>query len=168
MWVRLLPLLGPLLLPQVILAQDLETAQLDVVPESCPITRPYRTSLFVPPSPYWTKENTESRFWFGSDKLWTSLPVDGVWKSLSVGKMFWWRQGYNAYKEPQPRLIITGKRLDSAVPDLKADHATNALLRPRHAMLIGFDFPTAGCWQITGRYEDGELTFTAWVVEKKQ
>ena len=80
--------------------------------------------------------------------------------------MFWWRQGYDAYREPQPKLIITGKRVDSPAPYLKADHATNALLQPQSAMLIGFEFPTAGCWQITGRYEDDELTFFAWVVRK--
>ena len=165
MWFRLLPLLGPLLLSQLVLAQHLETAQSEVVPESCPVTRPYQTSRFVPPSPYWTKEGT-GRFWFGTDKLWTALPIDGVWQGLSFAKLFWWRQGYDAYREPQPKLIITGKRLDFLAPNLKADHATNAFAPPRSAMLIGVEFPTAGCWKIRGRYEDDELTFVAWVVEK--
>ena len=164
MWFRLFPLLSLLLLPQAVLAQDPETPQPEVAPENCPVTRPYQTSRFVPPAPYWTKEDT-GRFWFGTDRLWTLLPIDGVWERSN--KLFWWRQGYDAYREPRPKLIITGKRLDSLAPNLKADRATNAFAPPRSAMLIGVELPTTGCWQITGRYEDDELTFVAWVRERK-
>ena len=31
------------------------------------------------------------------------------------------------------------------------------------AMLVGVDFPTTGCWEITGRYADAELSFVVWV-----
>jgi hypothetical protein len=31
-------------------------------------------------------------------------------------------------------------------------------------MMVGMDIPTPGCWEITGRYEDDELTFVVWVV----
>jgi hypothetical protein len=30
-------------------------------------------------------------------------------------------------------------------------------------MVVGIDFPTLGCWEITGHYEDDELTFVVWV-----
>jgi hypothetical protein len=29
--------------------------------------------------------------------------------------------------------------------------------------MTGIDFPTAGCWEMTGRYNDEELTFVVWV-----
>ena len=29
--------------------------------------------------------------------------------------------------------------------------------------MTDINFPTAGCWQITGRYNDHELTFVVWV-----
>lgn len=31
-------------------------------------------------------------------------------------------------------------------------------------MLGGISFPTPGCWEITGRYEDAEVQFVEWVV----
>jgi hypothetical protein len=90
------------------------------------------------------------RFWFGTDRLWTALPIDGIWDRSSFQKLFWWRQGYDAHAEPQPKLFILGKRLDAFAYDLKASEATNAFAPPRSAMLIGIELPTAGCWQITG------------------
>jgi len=31
-------------------------------------------------------------------------------------------------------------------------------------MLGGVSFPTSGCWEITGHYEDAEVQFVVWVV----
>jgi hypothetical protein len=30
-------------------------------------------------------------------------------------------------------------------------------------MLVGIDLPTLGCWKITGKYADAELSFVVWV-----
>jgi len=49
---RLLPLLYLLLLSQASLSQQAGTATTNDVPDSCSVTKPYQTSLFVPPSPY--------------------------------------------------------------------------------------------------------------------
>jgi hypothetical protein len=32
-------------------------------------------------------------------------------------------------------------------------------------MLGGISFPTRGCWEITGHYEEAEVQFVVWVVE---
>jgi hypothetical protein len=32
-------------------------------------------------------------------------------------------------------------------------------------MLTGINFPTLGCWEITGRYKDEALTFVVFVAE---
>jgi len=32
-------------------------------------------------------------------------------------------------------------------------------------MLGGIGFPTPGCWEITGRYEDAEVKYVVWVIE---
>ena len=169
----LIALLALLFVPHAILAQDSGTKKLDSVPEMCPVTKPYQTSLFIPPPPYARKAGS-GRFWFGTDRLWTSLPVDGMWKLLLVTshghptfveKLFWWRQGYSALSEPRPKLTVTGKRLDSAAPALEASRATNAIMEHGSAMLVGVGFPTDGCWQITGHYEDDELTFIIWVAK---
>jgi len=162
MWLRVLPLLSLVLLSQPIVAQQSEAPQLEVVPDGCPVTRPYKTGRFVPPAPYWTELDT-GRFWFGTDKLWTALPLDGIWERSNFTKLFWWRQSYDAHREPQPKLIVIGKRLDSPAPNLIEDRATNAFGPPRSAMLISVELPPTGCWQITGLYEDDELTFVAWI-----
>jgi hypothetical protein len=32
--------------------------------------------------------------------------------------------------------------------------------------VTGINFPTIGCWEITGRYENDALTFVVWVREQ--
>ncbi len=108
------------------------------------------------------------------EKLWTYLPANGTWRlqhrkpgdATFTQKMLWWRKGYDWRAEPQPKLTVTGRRLDASAPPLTADHASNGFGRgdPNHAfMTVGFDIPTLGCWEITGHYEGQELTFIVWV-----
>ena len=113
------------------------------------------------------------RFWFGTDRLWTNLPENGMLRGLAdeitsahptiSEKVFWWRQGYDARVEPRPRLRVTGKRIDSPAPPLEVSPTTNAFTQNIAAMLVGIGFPANGCWQISARYDDDELTFVIWV-----
>src|SRR5262249_32161378 len=131
-----------------------------------------QTSQFVPPMPYAAKAGNE-QFWFGTDRLWTGLPMNGKLQGFPVDtgsghptiseKLFWWRQGYDARTEPRPKLTVTGERIDSPAPPLEVSPATNAIMRQTSSMLVGVGFPTIGCWQITGRYEGNELTYVIWV-----
>ena len=137
-------------------------------PASCPVTVP-QDPPFVPPAPY-DSLGFKDYFWFGSDALWTSLPRDSVWYGLPdnpggyTQKVFWWRDGYVWNEEPEPNLIVTGERLDASAPPLIVSKATNAYAGDiGSAMLAGVDFPTLGCWKITGKYEDAELSFVVWV-----
>ncbi len=174
MFMLVLPLLILLSLSQASLAQGSATARLDGAPETCPVTKPYQASLFVPPSPYPPKASAGD-FWFGSDRLWTALPVNGTWRGLPHytpsdptfrQKLAFYREGYDWHTEPQPRLKVTGKRLDSPAPPLLSDQANNGWVKPEQtAMVTGINFPTLGCWEITGRYQDDELTFVVWVAK---
>lgn len=142
------------------------------IPESCPVTTP-PAHPFVPPSPY---PSQTDGFWFGTDKLWTQLPTSGTWKGLPHyrptdtafrQKLFWWREGYNLHNY-QPPLKVTGKRLDSPAPPLATDeHANGSWTDDRdHPFIVsGIDIPTLGCWKITGRFEDAELSFVIWVTQ---
>lgn len=141
------------------------------VPDTCPVTKPYQTSLFVPPSPYAPKA-PKDHFWFGTDKLWTVLPETGKWGQLGHykpgdptfrQKLFWFRQGYDWRTEPQPRLKITGRRLDSSAPPLLSGTSNGWQQPDQPFMVSGINFPTFGCWEIKGQYEDDELTFVVWV-----
>ena len=173
MLLRLLPLLSLLFLTKVSLAQELRNSKPNIAPESCPVTKPYQTSLFVPPSPY-PRKAPQGVFWFGSDKLWTILPANGTWAGLPHytpsdptfrQKLFWWRQGYDWHTEPEPKLTVTGRRLDSSGPPfLLADRANSGWQQQDQPfMVVGINFPTLGCWEIKGQYGDDELTYVVWV-----
>jgi hypothetical protein len=172
MFLRLLSLLCLLSLPHAVLAQQSGITKRERVPETCPVTKSYETSQFLPPPPYPTKAG-DGRFWFGTDRLWTNLPENGILRGLPDDmtsahptiseKLFWWRQGYDARVEARPKLRVAGKRLDSAAPRPEVSPTTNAFTQHTAAMLVGIGFPTVGCWQVTGRYEDDELTFIIWV-----
>ena len=148
-------------------------ASVDIVPQeppaSCPVTQPPHPS-FVPPQPWPAQAPYDDAFWYGTSELWTMLDDDGAWHSLPKNpegytqKVFWWRQGYVWTEAPQPALTASGRRRDGSAPPLRVSRATNAFHEDfKSAMLIGVDFPTRGCWEITDRYKGAELSFVVWV-----
>jgi hypothetical protein len=148
------------------------SATVEVVPHdppaSCPITVP-QNPIFAPPAPY-DSMGYEGEFWYGSNSLWTAVRQDGIWYWLPhnpegyTQKVFWWRDGYVWTEEPQPALTVSGERLDAPAPPLHVSEATNASASDiGSAMLVGVDMPTLGCWKITGRYGEAELSFVVWV-----
>lgn len=137
-------------------------------PSSCPVTT-QQDPAFIPPSPY-DALGFEGGFWYGSNSLWTAVRQDGIWWGLPhnpggyTQKVFWWREGYVWTEEPEPDLIVTGERLDAPAPPLIRSKGTNAYARDiGSAMLVGVDLPTLGCWKITGKYGETELSFVVWV-----
>ena len=137
------------------------------IPHSCPVTRGDEHP-FIPPWPYPSKPRPDG-FWFGSDRLWIQAPV--VWYAASVHgsngefilreKMSWHRQGYDWRSEPEPPLKITGRRLDAEAAPLQADVGSVVATLPY--IMAGIDIPSTGCWEVTGRYNDDELSFVVWV-----
>ena len=149
-----------------------DSAKSEVVPHdppaNCPLTMP-TDPAFVPPAPY-SDLGFEGEFWYGSNSLWTAVRQNGVWEGLPdnpngyTQKVFWWSEGYVWNEEPEPDLIVTGERLDAPAPALIVSKATNAYAGDiGSAMLVGVDFPTLGCWKISGTYADAELSFVVWV-----
>jgi hypothetical protein len=135
---------------------------------NCPVTQPPERP-FTPPSPY-SRNAPGNNFWYGTASLWTAVPENGVWSALPhnppgyTQKVLWWRKGYSWTAEPEPQLSVTGRRLDAPAPPLNVSKATNAFAEDiGSAMLVGVDFPTLGCWEITGRYAGTELSFVVWV-----
>lgn len=167
---RLLSFLCLIVLSQASVSQS--SKAMNAVPDSCPVTRPHRTSLFVPPFPF-PATASPGTFWFGTDKLWTSLPADGTWKGLPHykpgdptfrQKLAFWRQGYDPHAEPRPNLTVSGRRIDSQAGPLQSDGKGNgSWTRDDQFIMTGINLPTTGCWEITGRYENDELTFVVWV-----
>ena len=138
-------------------------------PADCPVTASGEPS-FEAPAPYAPAAPWPNIFWFGSESLWTALQANGVWEGLPhnpegyTQKIMWWSSLYSLSDEPEPALVVTGQRLDAAAPPLKFYGATNASAADiGEAMLTGVDFPTAGCWMVTGQYKKTGLSFTVWI-----
>ena len=138
-------------------------------PVSCSVTV-QQNPPFTAPAPYSANAPWADMFWYGSTSLWVALPTNGIWSSLPhnpegyTQKIPWWREGYSWTAEPEPALVVTGERLDSKAPPLHASSANGSYAADMgSAMMMGVDFPTPGCWKITGKYKDAELNFIVWV-----
>jgi hypothetical protein len=60
--------------------------------------------------------------------------------------------------------MVTAERIDVKAPPGESSGATNASSGDiGTAMLVGVNLPTPGCWKITGRYKEDELSFVVWV-----
>ena len=167
---RLLPLLFLMSLPSLALSQQDHSTKA-VVPGSCPVTKP-ADRPFLPPLPYKAKPSV-GQFWFGTDRLWTTLPVSGMWSGLPHytpndptfrQKIAFWRQGFDPHTEPRPNLTVTGRRVDAPTIPLQSDgKGIGAWTKDDQFIGTGVNFPTTGCWEITASYESDELTFVVWV-----
>ncbi|HXM21428.1 MAG TPA: hypothetical protein VN948_09210 [Terriglobales bacterium] len=121
---------------------------------------------FVPPRPYQAQAADSPVFWFGTDSFWTLLPSNATWSQGE--KTFWFSQDWQRYHwvpEREAKLTVTARRLDDAAPPPEVLRA-NSSYREQDwkAFLVGgINFPTVGCWEITGRHDDHELTFVVWV-----
>ncbi len=161
---------------EVVLAEAPKKAEQTTIPEvlskdppaDCPVIT--NTTSFEAPAPYSPSAPWPSEFWYGSEHLWTALPTNGVWAGLPnnpegyAQKIFWWSSLFSLKDELEPELVVFGERLDAKAPLLKVSRATNAFARDiGDAMLVGVDFPTLGCWKITGQYKKTGLDFVVWV-----
>lgn len=156
----------------------------DAPPASCHATLP-SDGRFIPPSPVGADPRTnmgglgEHQFWFGSSKLWTMLPIDGIWRPWrsSSGrpgdfaydnKLPWFRMPPGFSTEDGP-LTVTGRKRDGPAPAFTETYEGGGR---SHIMIMGgISIPVSGCWNVTGHYEDQELSFTVWVppiAEQKQ
>jgi hypothetical protein len=137
----------------------------------CPVTKP--TMPFHPPAPALANPPaTYHERWYGTPDLWTMLPSGGqVWTanglpsdpSGAVGnKMFWWSRDWSASKEPAPAIAVSGLRLDGG-GTFGISGGTNAIADFGIAMLVGVEFPSRGCWQVTATYRGHSLTHVLWI-----
>jgi hypothetical protein len=141
----------------------------DHVPSSCAVSRPPNPA-YRPPAPY-PAQPPRGQFWFGTDKLWISLPANGVWalahyrpgETAFRQKLLWYRKGFNPRLERRPKLTVTGQRLDAPAPPLAVDGPNAAETGDQSFMTVGFSIPTVGCWEIEGNYEGDKLSFVVWV-----
>src|SRR5579883_2795162 len=121
-----------LLLPLLVIASNsLPAACLTTLPQSPP---------FIPPAPY--PSDASGGFWYGSDALWTRLPLNDDWARAGVGsKFFFFSKDFDWRTARQPFLILTGKRVDGDARPVALAGGTNAGGgQGRKAILVGFAF----------------------------
>ena len=154
----------------------------DTPPENCRVTLPENGS-FTPPASFpsdpesdplsWGAPTGSKRFWFGTAKLWTVLPTDGIWRALTFSvegnyayfnKLPWFHQ---AFPKDHGPLTITGKRLDGPAPSFTETDEITSWGRDKtgiEGLMGGINISVFGCWLVTGHYKDEEISFTVWVV----
>jgi len=62
--------------------------------------------------------------------------------------------------------MVTARRLDGPAPPPEVGQASSSYREEDwKAFLVGgINFPVTGCWAVSARYENDELTFVVWVV----
>lgn len=124
--------------------------------------------MFVPPAPYPTHISSDT-FWYGSEALWTNVPIDGVWhlnnlaqRGTYANKLIFWHRGFDWRKEREPKFTFTARRLDvEAQPLVQSGAIPVFVTGATSAMMIGMSLPSAGCWELTADYH-GHLCSVLW------
>jgi hypothetical protein len=151
-----------------------QVIQLDVPPASCHVTLP--TSGQFQPTPGISTvaehySHARGRFLYGNGKLSTVLPTDGIWRTMFSDpthgaystKLPWFRLDPSFSQNDGP-LSITLTALGAPPYEKSTTYRGDAHPNSGDTEVNSNIFvPMVGCWQITGKYKDQELTFTVWV-----
>lgn len=128
--------------------------------DSCPVSKPVwakppeDAAVLDPPAYgyYFVNDDLSiwaSAWWSGGDG--ENLRVSGEGEGVKIG---WFR--------PEgATLEITGRQMDD--PQAPLLQAYVPCCYPTRFQASGVSFPTEGCWEVTARAADSELTFVVWV-----
>jgi hypothetical protein len=129
----------------------------------CAVTQP--NPPLAAPSPYPSSPPDGRSAWFGTPRLWTRLdPAGEIWKGTDQ-KTFWWSSDWPGQRaEPEPPIRVMANRLDGpgTVTGLPGTNASADDLGGQ-AMLVGIEFPSPGCWQLTAQYRGAVLSYVVWI-----
>lgn len=120
----------------------------------CPVTVP--DVGFDPPGDRPARLPDDLR-WYGTPELWTALPADGAFvERTSV----WWVEDFDG-EVSQDDLRVTWERLDDPDADVVESTSLTSGRTDRDGWfyIAGFDPTDAGCWQVTARTAEAELSF---------
>jgi hypothetical protein len=130
----------------------------------CPVTKP-PNPVFTPPPSY--PQAQGNSYYVGTPKLWV-LVYAAPWSDLPRWpegyrqKIAWWSDGYDAKADPLPSIAISGRRLDGNAPPMVVTGANGSWTNVDFIM-SGVNFPTTGCWEITGKFKGAKVQFVVWV-----
>jgi len=75
-------------------------------PATCAVTQP-QDPVFVPPAPYLSNGPSGGEFWYGSDSLWTALPVSGSWWGLPHNPEGYSQKNFGGEKDIRLKLSLS-------------------------------------------------------------
>ena len=133
----------------------------------CPVTVPTQSG-FIPPDLYpayfpndlqpffWSTSND---FWYGTEDLWTVLPLRSEEYVRRVGT--WWSVNLDSPElEIQPNMTVTWRRLDQDASVVRADGGgTGGLPETGSFVLTDLDPREPGCWAVTASYKGSTLRY---------
>jgi hypothetical protein len=115
---------------------------------------------FPAPNPWPREYPHEGMVWYGSEDLWTALPVNGPYMPR---KSVWWSVNFpGGILEEQPEVSVTWTRLDTDEPVVidNGGKATNAFIPEEGWFIIaGGDPNQPGCWKVEASYKDATLSY---------
>ncbi len=133
----------------------------------CPVTVP-TPSGFIPSELYPTHFpndeqvfywNTGNDHWYGTDRLWTVLPLD---PRQYIGRQsVWWSLDLpSPAAEIEPDIDVFWRRLDRDAPVARATGAgSGGIPSTGSFMMAGIDPQEPGCWQVTATYKGATLSY---------
>lgn len=126
--------------------------------DSCPVSKPVwakppeDAAVLDPPAYGYYFVNDDLSIW--ASAWWTGLDDEHLRVSERGVKIGWFR--------PEgATLEVTGQHLDD--PQAPPLQAYVPCCYPTRFQASGLSFPTGGCWEVTAKAADSELTFIVWV-----
>jgi len=123
----------------------------------CPVTEPLW--LKPPKDAAILDEPVFGYFYANEDR---SIITSAWWRSQEEYQLHATEEGIKMgwFRPAGIPLEITGQRIDAKAPPLQADIPA---AYPTRFQATGVYFPTEGCWEVTARAAESELTFVVWV-----
>ena len=115
----------------------------------CPVVKA-PVPAFIPPAPF-KPNKVDGNFFYGGPGLWAL--VTPHWDKFRANKLVYFRQGFDATAEPEPRMVVVARRLDAQAPLIWADRVGSVHMGPEgDFMNTAIPGLVPGCWEITARY----------------
>jgi len=142
----------------------------EAVTGSCPVTYPL-DSPFTPPPPRLdpgmgsppSGANPGIVYaWYGSEDLWTYVPIDGTHNidRQTVTKGPFWSANFPGGRvEGEPEISVTMRRLDGVGEWANNGRGTNAYTEPDGWFMFAGHTLELGCWEVTATYKGATLTY---------
>jgi hypothetical protein len=125
--------------------------------QACPLAEPVWAK---PPDDAAVQGSTELGYYFVNEDR--SIWASAWWTGQEDYQLQASKQGIKLgwFRPAGATLEITGQRIDAQAPALEA-HIPCCY--PTRFQATGLSFPTEGCWEVTAKAADSELSFVVWV-----